>query len=282
MRIQGYHGTSQMDCFFCKLNPSRIIESVEYKYQNISAILIDLGLPYIRGYKPAFNYQGLLADIVGAQVDSRQLQLLESAERLMHDAPERRPETEWDKVFEARPVLEGLSTSLQVREHVPRYYNYAAREGHNKRLGQCGEEFVLHLEKRRLASIGRVDLVDEVEWTSKKRGDGAGYDIRSFKGDTDRELFIEVKTTNSGKYQPFIISGNEVAFSEEHREQYSLYRVFQFKNDPRVFTLDGCIREYVNTSIRQSSRERVYGHVWIEDGKCMNVCYTRRRYAFSP
>ena len=35
--------------------------SVEYKHQNISAILIGLALPYIRGYKPAGNYQALLA-----------------------------------------------------------------------------------------------------------------------------------------------------------------------------------------------------------------------------
>jgi hypothetical protein len=67
----------------------------------------------------------------------------------------------------------------------------------------------------------------------------------------DRELFIEVKTTNSGKYQPFMISDNEVAFSEEHPDQYSLYRVFQFKNDPRLFTLDGRIHEHVNLLVRE-------------------------------
>ena len=116
-----------------------------------------------------------------------------------------------------------------------------------------GEEFVLSLEKRRLAGLGRKDLAKEIEWTSKVRGDGAGYDIRSFNADTDKELFIEVKTTNSGKYQPFIISDNEVAFSEEHPDQYSLYRVFQFKSGPRMFTLDGCIREHVNLLAREYS-----------------------------
>jgi hypothetical protein len=38
--------------------------SIERKHQNISAILIGLGLPYIDGYKPLFNYQRLLADLV--------------------------------------------------------------------------------------------------------------------------------------------------------------------------------------------------------------------------
>jgi hypothetical protein len=34
--------------------------AVEYKHQNISAVLMKLGLPFIKGYKPLNNYQGLL------------------------------------------------------------------------------------------------------------------------------------------------------------------------------------------------------------------------------
>ena len=130
--------------------------------------MIDLGLPYIRGYKPAFNYQGLLADVVAAQVDSRQRRLLESADRLIEDVPDEPSAPEWAAVLEAKPELITRDTDQMVREYAPRHYNYAAREGHNRRLGERGEEFVLRLEQRRLASLGREDLVDEVEWTSKK------------------------------------------------------------------------------------------------------------------
>src|SRR5262245_3190566 len=35
--------------------------SVEFKHQNLSAVLVELGLPYIEGYKPKGNYQSLLA-----------------------------------------------------------------------------------------------------------------------------------------------------------------------------------------------------------------------------
>ena len=38
--------------------------SVERKHQNISAILIELGYPYIDGYKPLGNYQQLLRSVV--------------------------------------------------------------------------------------------------------------------------------------------------------------------------------------------------------------------------
>jgi len=38
--------------------------SIERKHQNISAVLIELGCPYVDGYKPLSNYQALLRDVV--------------------------------------------------------------------------------------------------------------------------------------------------------------------------------------------------------------------------
>jgi hypothetical protein len=38
--------------------------SVERKHQNISAVLIEAGYPYIKGYKPLGNYQDLLRAVV--------------------------------------------------------------------------------------------------------------------------------------------------------------------------------------------------------------------------
>lgn len=39
-------------------------QSIEFKHANISAILIELGRPYISGYKPRSNYQELLLEVV--------------------------------------------------------------------------------------------------------------------------------------------------------------------------------------------------------------------------
>ena len=49
---------------------NRSMGSIEFKHQNISAVMIDLGLPYISGYKPRSNYQGLLKEITAACLDS--------------------------------------------------------------------------------------------------------------------------------------------------------------------------------------------------------------------
>ena len=38
--------------------------SIEFKHQNISAVLDELGLPWIKGYKPAKNYQNAIFDAI--------------------------------------------------------------------------------------------------------------------------------------------------------------------------------------------------------------------------
>lgn len=225
--------------------------SLEYKYQNISAILIELGLPYIRGYKPAFNYQKLLYDVVVSQVSGRFDKIQSGTEAIIVDAPEPKPVINWQGVHEDAPEVIRDKKDQGLRAYKPRIYNFSEREAHNRRLGERGEAFVLEYEKYRLKSLGRSDLANEIQWTSKVKGDGAGYDIRSFHGERDDELYIEVKTTNSGKYQPFYISDNEVAFSEENPNRYSLYRVFEFRNQPKLFKLDGSINQHVVLTAKQ-------------------------------
>ena len=81
-----------------------------------------------------------------------------------------------------------------------------------------------------------------VEHVAVTRGDGLGYDVRSFTPDA-RERFIEVKTTQLGPMTPFYISESEVAFSAEEHERYSLYRVYDFAATPAMFSLHGRVEQ---------------------------------------
>ena len=234
-----------------KLN-NRSEGSIERKHQNISAILLEEGHVYIRGYLPAKHYQIMLREVVVDRLSKGGNNLIEhedilnqergmlfdgsSFEEILVDPPEKR----------ITPPRKGIvSEPAPGYTARPRRIDYAAREARNRQLGERGEEFAWEYEKFRLRHLGRDDLLPDVEWTSKKQGDGAGYDIRSFDGETDDELFIEVKTTNSGMYQPFLITQNEVAFSERRESQYALYRLFGFSRDPRMFSLPGCIKQHV-------------------------------------
>lgn len=49
--------------------PRRSYGSIEFKFQNISAVLNDAGYDYIDGYKPLANYQDALAKRVLKRVD---------------------------------------------------------------------------------------------------------------------------------------------------------------------------------------------------------------------
>ena len=59
-------------------------------------------------------------------------------------------------------------------------------------------------------------------------------------------MFIEVKTTNRGKYQPFYVSRNEIQFSRACKDHYSLYRVYEFRSrNRRLFRMPGRLDDHV-------------------------------------
>ena len=101
---------------------------------------------------------------------------------------------------------------------------------------------MLDLEREGLHRSGRDDLAGNVRWVAREDGDGAGYDIRSFRPDgTDR--LIEVKTTNLGARTPFFITRWEIEVSRRNPDHYSLCRVHGFVRDPRIYVLDGSVEE---------------------------------------
>lgn len=98
------------------------------------------------------------------------------------------------------------------------------------------------VERSRLLELGRDDLASRVEWVSQAIGDGLGFDVLSFDEADDSERLIEVKTTGLGKYFPFYVTGNELRCSEDVKQQFHLYRVFDFARRPRLFVMRGSLR----------------------------------------
>ncbi len=209
--------------------------SVEMKHQNISAVLDQLGLPYIRGYKPRSNFQDLLREVVLTHVQREQPVL-----KIIVDAIEEQTEPgnkSYRGVLIEAPVPENITTPKH-RQRLPRKLDYAARDERNRNLGHNGESWVLGFEENRLNEARRADLAARIDWVSDRCGDGTGYDIMSFEED-EVTRFIEVKTTNGGSLTPFIISRNELEFSEEAEDAFCLYRVFQFSKSPQLFIVRG-------------------------------------------
>src|SRR5688572_10767147 len=226
--------------------------SVEFKHANISAVLTLHGYPYIDGYKPRFNFQALLEQVVLEYLDvhreffeplvtgpvlnptvSPDIEAL-NAGRVVETPPEEMPipQTAW-------------SPSARLSR-----FDFVARDAANRDLGRRGEEFVLEFERRRLHDGGRRELAARIEWTAQVRGDGAGYDIESFDIN-GRPMLIEVKTTGLGKYFPFNVTANEVRCSEARADQFQLYRVFNFGRGARLYMLPGPISQSCHLAATQ-------------------------------
>lgn len=118
--------------------------------------------------------------------------------------------------------------------------NYLELEARNRVLGLAGEEFAIRFERERLWYLGQKRLADKIEHVARTRGDGEGFDILSFE-ESGRERLIEVKTTTFGRHTPFFVTRNEVGVSEERAEDYFVYRLFDFRDNPRLFLVPGGI-----------------------------------------
>ena len=106
--------------------------------------------------------------------------------------------------------------------------DYAKSQRVNAETGKLGELIVFQHEKKLLKNY-KIDK--EVEWVSVE-DDSQGYDILSYDLKDGKVLkkFIEVKTTKSGKYEPFYISKNEMDKFKSN-DNFVIYRVYDIDNN---------------------------------------------------
>jgi len=222
---------------------SRTESSVEFKRRNVSAVLVRLGFPYLRGYLPAHNAQGDTL-IQAVEAGMQRVAVLEHAAQSAVE----RPAAEIELADFSQSKTAPPERHHRAREPLPRYFqpmrrDYLELEARNRSLGLAGEKFVLQYERWRLLQAGAGQLAERVEHASVSKGDGLGYDILSFEPD-GRERYVEVKTTAFGGTTPFFVSANEAEFARQKRDRFALCRVFDFRESPRFFELNGPVEQH--------------------------------------
>lgn len=191
------------------------------------------GEVWIDGYKPAFNFQKSLEDAVERWFEQNPAWVTNTKVTTPKGLNEAKA------IFmEPPPTLKNAPPPKELEQTlaIARRFNVTERDERNRALGEAGEARVFDNERLLLRGEGRADLANQVEWTSKKHGDGAGYDIASFEPDGRRRL-IEVKTTNGWERTPFHISRNEIAVANDRRDEWKLVRVWNFARSPRAFEI---------------------------------------------
>ena len=208
---------------------NRSNSSIEFKHHNISAVLRQLDLPWINGYKPRAHFQKTIVNAIDRYLS--QHPSAQHPEALASGLAER------PQLFvEPPPTLEPKVPRLEVIERLVRKFNPAERDFRNRKLGYDGEEMVFRFEQQRLRQLDRADLAKKIRWISQEDGDGAGYHILSFdhKGE---ERFLEVKTTVGSQTAPFYLTRNELSFSNERPKEFRIYRLYDFSKTPKMFEL---------------------------------------------
>ena len=238
---------------------NRSDSSIEMKHHNISAVLIEMGVPFISGYKPLKNYQrAVLPNVIESHLGNNP-QILDIVSKDV-DAQVSVPTVEDILKSLVEPPEPSIPSVKKIKESCQTYKakhqtDYLAREASNQSLGKSGEQFIINYEMARLIQLGKERLADRIEQVSVSIGDSAGYDIHSYEA-TGKDRFIEVKTTKYGKETPFYVTTNELQFSNVYQDKYFLYRVFGFRESPMLYTLPGFLRNNFQLSPTEYSARR--------------------------
>lgn len=126
---------------------------------------------------------------------------------------------------------------------------YAISEGFDTTiLGDEGEFFVFGFEKNRV-KVYNPRLINRVLLLGKTRG--LGYDIQSVRADksarSDHSIYIEVKATkrvtapnpaDKSWSDVIVLTRNEWVAADQHRDAYSLYRVYFTPKKVDVFVIN--------------------------------------------
>jgi Domain of unknown function (DUF3883) len=205
--------------------------SIEFKHMNVSAVLDEIGLPWIQGYKPRAHYQDSLADAVSQY-------LIQHPDVLSLAAPGPVPIRNDGDILVPPPALlnsDPESRPAGIRRLIGKF-DPAARDERNRNLGKAGEAFVVDFERRRLTRAGRDDLARDVRWVADLDGDGYGYDVSSFEPDGQKRL-LEIKTTCGNERVPFWMTRRECDVAAEQGDIYRVRRVFHFRNEVKMFDI---------------------------------------------
>lgn len=236
--VKSHHAAALMERI------GRSHRSVEFKHMNISAVLVELGMDTIRGYRPAPNYQQAIFPAID--------RFLMAHPEAWDQTPLAAPSASGQGVAEA-PLVFVEPPPLRRRDRPPRpvglerlirKFDPVERDHRNRKLGREGEAFVVDFERAKLVHEGRRDLAEQVRWVADLEGDGHGYDILSFTPAGGQRL-IEVKTTCGGQTTPFFLSRNEKRVSDERKDEFRLYRLYDFARTPRLFKLKPPLSESV-------------------------------------
>jgi hypothetical protein len=140
------------------------------------------------------------------------------------------------EITETNVLSTELTISTDQISFRGRTVNFIQNGIENKRLGDLGELWVMKYEIEKLQNAKKYNLINLIKHTSKDEGDGTGFDIQSFDINGNK-IFIEVKTTKGRQNSTFFITRNELERSKIEKDNYYLYRLYNYKEQTETADL---------------------------------------------
>ncbi len=214
----------------------------ERHQQHISGTLLDQGLPYALARPPLPGAPGPLRRAVGEYLRNHPeiFIWMESAVFRPEPMSDFRRVHLLDRLVD-RPASPTAPLPPAGSSEVPLLgVDFLAGEQRNRSLARAGEALVLEFERQRLRAEGLHKYAEGIEHAAEEHGDIAGYDIQTWDSDGEA-MYIRVKTTRFGRETPFYLSANELSVAAAHGSRYWIYRVFDFRQRPRLYRIRGPI-----------------------------------------
>lgn len=231
---------------FARDNGSGDNGDTETAYRQIAAVLVEQGLPFHSAYRPVPHFPAPMRDAVASYLRNHP-ELLRLMEADVDEPTGMVPDLggrALDEIASRAPEpgdIPEIGTDEATGTAISGI-DFLAREQRNHSLAWAGELFVIQYEIARLREAGAGVYADAIEHVSAEQGAGGGFDIHSYDAD-GRDRYIKVKTTRYRRETPFFVTANEIAMAATHREHFWLYRVFGFRELPRLYGINGSLHD---------------------------------------
>lgn len=254
--------------------PARTPKAFSYKMRNISAALVGMGYPHLRGLKPLDHYQKILIErVIEWMARNPSLDV-----RLNSHVRSGDPSSKVVDIVRMVPIPVHIITDVLHRRDLVRPYrrNYLELEAQNSQLGLEGELAVVRYEQNLLRSLGKHEHADRVEHVALTLGDGLGFDVLSYHPN-GLEKWIEVKTTRYAEGVPFYLTNHELEVSKAHPEKFNLYRLFNYgsRTGTCVYSVSGslyntCMLTPLNLRATPKGFDREIRESYLTSDQCAN------------
>ena len=198
--------------------------SIEYKHQNISAVLDKLGMTWIPGYKPMKNIQHSIFGAIDRYLTGHSSVLLAVP-------PSPSLATSAASVFVDPPAVTAAEPIPVALRRLVRKFDPVERDHRNRWLGRAGEEFVLNLERRQLAEADRSDFTRKVRWVATEDSTFFPLTYRVANGCWKLRLPTDRPAHRSSSAETSLPSRRSA------RRTGAFYRVHLFAREPRIFSI---------------------------------------------